>query len=131
MPRRGGLGRRRRHDEFGFARGNLLEFIFFDQPRPLGSESDDDALLLLALDVALEVAADAIPNANEGEGLFVEDVPSGRGQVNQALGQFVIVLLLLDGVVECRVSQILIPIGNQEGLQLHRMAHMRRVKGSE
>ena len=112
------IGRRWRHDYLGFARSELLELVCLDKTRPLGGKSDDYALLLPALNIALEVAADAIPHANKGEGLLIKDVAAGRSQINQALGQLVVVRFLLDGVVECRVTQILVTIGNQEGLQL-------------
>ena len=120
LPHGGCLGRRRRHDDLVFARSDLLELVCLDKPRPLGGEPDDDALLLPALNVALEVATDAIPDANKGEGLLVKDVFVGRSQIDEPLGQFVVVRLLLDGVVERRVTQIFVPIGNQEGLQLQR-----------
>ena len=118
LPQGACLGRRWRHDDLGFARSDLLELVCLDKTRPLGGKSDDDPLLLPALNIALEVATDAIPDANKGEGLLIEDVAVGRGQIDEALGQFVVIRLLLDGVVERRVTQILVPIGNQEGLQL-------------
>ena len=120
LPQGACLGRRWRHDDLGFARSDLLELVCLDKTRPLGGKSDDDPLLLPALNIALEVAADAIPDANKGEGLLIKDVAVGRSQINETLGQFVIVRLLFDGVVECRMTQILVPIGNQEGLQLQR-----------
>ena len=77
LPLGAGFGRRRGHDDRIFARGDLLQFLCIDQPSSLGGKSDDDALLLPALNEALEVAADAIPNAHKGEGPFVEDVAIG------------------------------------------------------
>ena len=118
LPQGACLGRRWRHNDLGFARRDLLELICLDKTSPLGGKSDDDPLLLPALNIALEVAADAVPDANKGEGLLVKDVAVRRSQIDEALGQFVVVRLLLDGVVECRVAQILVPIDNQEGFQL-------------
>ena len=125
LPRGARLGRQWRHDDLGFARGDLLELVCFDKTRPLGGKSDDDALLLPALNIALEIAADAVSDANKGEGLLIKDVAVGRSQINETLGQFVIVRLLFDGVVECRMTQILVPIGNQEGLKLQRQCGIK------
>jgi len=92
----------------------LLDLRVSNQPSLAGRVANNDATLLEALDVALVVAANAITYRHEGEVVFVEYVATFGSQFKHTLGELVVVLLLLDGVVKGRVAEILLPVGNKE-----------------
>lgn len=94
-------------DDLAFLFGAPFEVFLGKQPRFPGSISYDYTTLLCGLDVTLEVAADTISDRDEAELGFVEHVPMFRGKLEQTLGEPVVVLLLLHGVVEGRVPKVL------------------------
>lgn len=98
-----------------------------EQPRLAGRVPHEDPSLLGRLDVRLEVAPDAVSDGNEIELVRVEDVPVGRGELQQAVGEAIVVLLLLHRVVERRVTQVLLPVGDEELFKL--LMEIDRVKG--
>ena len=106
------------HIDCGLLAGTLLEVVVSDQPGLAGGVADDDAALLEALDVALVVAADAVADGHEGELVLVEDVAAVGGQLQEAFGEAVVVLLLLDGVVQGGVTEVLVPIGDEKFFEL-------------
>lgn len=89
----------------------LLELLLRDESRLPGGVTDDHPPLLHALDVALEVAPDAIAHGNERELGVVEEVPVLGRELDHAQGKAVVVLLLLHGVVEGAVAEVLLSIG--------------------
>jgi hypothetical protein len=96
----------------------LLEIIFGQKSGLASSVSHEDTALLGALNKALVVASDAITNRDKTELFFVKDVPVFRGEFQQLFREAIVVLLLLEGVVECRVAEILLAVGNEELLKL-------------
>ena len=106
------------HIDGGLLAGTLLEVVVGDQAGLAGGVADDDAALLKALDIALVVAADPIADGHEGELVLVEDVAAVGGQLQEALGEAVVVLLLLDGVVQGGVTEVLVAVGDEEFFEL-------------
>ena len=94
----------------------LLKLLLRHEPRLPSCVTDDDPPLLHALDVALEVAPDAIAHGNERELSVVEEVPVLGRELDHAQGQAVVVLLLLHGVVEGAVAEVLLSIGWTRGI---------------
>jgi hypothetical protein len=73
--------------------------------------------LLGGLDVALVVAADAITDSDKSKFFVIEGISMICSKVQKSLCQAVIVMLLLDGIVQSRMTQVLFSIGNQKGLK--------------
>ena len=89
-----------------------LELVTTKQSCPPGCVAHNNAPLLGALDIGLKVASDAIPHSNEGEIPSIEDIPMLGSQLEEALGEAVVVPLLLDCIIEGRVAKIFFTIGN-------------------
>lgn len=106
------------HIDGSLLAGTLLEVVVGDQASLAGGVADDDAALLKTLDVALVVAADTIADGHEGELVLVEDVAAVGGQLEEPFGEAVVVLLLLDGVVQGGVAQVLVTVGDEELFEL-------------
>ena len=80
--------------------------------------SNNDTPLLGRLHITLKVAADPVPHRDKGKFDIVKDVSVFSRQSNETLGEAVIVLLLLDCIVERRMTKVLFAVGNQKGFQL-------------
>ena len=91
------------HINGGLLAGALLEVVVGDQAGLASGVANHDAALLETLDVALVVAADAVADGHEGE-LVLVDVAAVGGQLQEAFGEAVVVLLLLNGVVQGGVA---------------------------
>ena len=91
---------------------NLLELVLVNQTGATGGITNDDTLLLTALDEGLVEAADAIADNHKVKSPFVKDVTVFGCELDEAHGKLVVVVLLLDGVVESRVAEIFGTIGN-------------------
>mmetsp|Transcript_20943 Transcript_20943/g.59770 ORF Transcript_20943/g.59770 Transcript_20943/m.59770 type:complete len:580 (-) Transcript_20943:211-1950(-) len=107
----------RGHDDVAFLLRASLQVLLRQQPGLARGVADDDAALLGRLHVGLEVAADAIADGHEGKVGLVKDVPVLGGKIQQEFRQAVVVLLLLDGVVEGGVTQVLLAVGDEEGFE--------------
>ena len=79
---------------------------------------DQLVVLTRCLNVGLVVAANPITDSHKIKLVRIKDVVMMSRQVHEALRQPIVVLLLFGRVVESRVTQILLPIGNQELFQL-------------
>ena len=106
------------HIDGGLLAGALLKVVVGNQPGLAGGVADHNAALLETLDVGLVVAPDAIADGHEGELVLVEDVAAVGGQLQEPLGEAVVVLLLLDGVVQGGVAQVLVTVGDEELFEL-------------
>ena len=106
------------HIDGGLLAGAPLKVVVGNQPGLAGGVADHNAALLETLDVALVVAPDAIADGDEGELVLVEDVAAVGGQLQEALGEAVVVLLLLDGVVQGGVTKVLVAVGDEELFEL-------------
>ncbi|EJK75071.1 hypothetical protein THAOC_03216, partial [Thalassiosira oceanica] len=82
-------------------------------PGPLREASHDDAPLLAALHVALVVAPDPVPYRDEVEAALVEDVVEPGRELEEALREAVVEVLLLGRVVERRVAEVLLPVRDE------------------
>lgn len=70
------------------------------------------------LDVGLVVASNPIANGYKIEFFGIKYVVMTGRHIHEALRQPIVVLLLFGRVVESRMTQILIPTGNQKLFQL-------------
>lgn len=50
-------------------------------------------------------------------------------QLDESFRETIVVLLLLDRVVECRMAEVLFAIGNQKGFELKQVAASENNKG--
>jgi hypothetical protein len=101
--------------------GTLLQ-VFFRQESGLASRvSNNEASLLGRLDITLEVASNTISNRDKAKLGLIKDVAVFGCQFEQAFRELVIVLLLLDGVVESRVSKVFLSVGNEKGFKFYRV----------
>ncbi len=107
-----------RHVNLAGSMSTLLQLLLRHQSGFPGRISDHHASFLHALYVALKVAADAIPHGHEGKFVFVEFVPVLSGELDHALGEAVVVFLLLHGVVEGGVAQVFFAVGDEEFFEL-------------
>lgn len=82
--------------------------------------SHKDSSFLGGLYVGLVVTADTIPYRDKVEIFLVKDVPVFGRKLKQSIREVVIVLLLLYSVIQCRMSQIVFAISNEELFQLSR-----------
>lgn len=107
-----------RHVNLARSMSALLQLLLRDQSGLPGRISDDHTSLLHALYIALEVAADPIPDGHEGEFVFIEFVPVLSGELDHAFGEAVVVFLLLHGVVEGGVAEVFFAVGDEEFFEL-------------
>lgn len=84
--------------------GALLQILFREEACLACGISDNDAAFLRRLDVGLEVTPDAISHHCKGESFLVKDVAMLGGQLEEPFRKAIVVLLLLDRVVECRMA---------------------------
>jgi hypothetical protein len=80
--------------------------------------SHEDSALLRGLDVGLEIAPNAITDSHVGKVAGIENVAMESAELQQFVRETIIVLLLLNRVVECRVTKVLFAIGHQETFEL-------------
>ena len=107
----------RRNNDLSFLFGTLFQ-IFFRQESSLASRvSNNETTFLGRLDITLEIASNPISHRDKAKLGVIKDVAVFGCQFEQAFRELVIVLLLLDCVVESRVSKVLLSIGNQKGFQ--------------
>lgn len=97
---------------------DVLQVVLRQEPRLACGVAHEDASFLGRLDVGLEVATDSVADRGEGELGSVKEVAVVRGKLEQSLGELVVVLLLLDGVVKGRVTEVLFPVGDEELFEL-------------
>lgn len=102
-----------------------LEVVLVQQSRLSCRIPHEDTPLLGGLDVRLVVATDAIADRNERELFLIKVVAVLRGDLQQPICESVVVLLLLDRVVESRVSKILFSVRNEEVLELKTRTKVR------
>ena len=78
--------------------------------------STSSLLLLGGLRMRLVVTSDPIPH--HGKGKAFKDVPFLSSQVEEALGQPIVVLALFRGVVERRIFKVFTLVLNEIGFEL-------------
>ena len=76
-----------------------------------GWESHDHATLLRALHIALVVTSNPIPHSHEVEASLVKHIIHPRCDLQQSLREPVVEVLLLGGVIQSRVSEIVRSVG--------------------
>jgi hypothetical protein len=101
-----------------FLSGRLFELIRGQETGFSSGISNDNASLLGGLDIRLEVASNAVADRDKRELDIIKDISMLGSQLQQALREPVVVLLLLDGVVESRMAEVFFPVGNEKGFQL-------------
>jgi hypothetical protein len=82
--------------------------------------SHEDASFLGRLDIGLVIAAYAVTHSYKAKVGVIENVPVLRGEFEQAIGEAIVVLLLLGGVVESRVTEIIFAVCNEKLFELKR-----------
>jgi hypothetical protein len=106
-----------RCNDGSFSTGRFLKFCWGKDTSFAGGVAKNNTSLLGGLDVALVIAADAITDCDKRKFFFIEDISVICSKVQKSLCQAIIVLLLLNGVIQSRMPQVLFSIGNQKGLQ--------------
>jgi hypothetical protein len=96
----------------------LLELFRCNQPLLSGGIANDNSAFLHTLHVALVVAADAVSNCNKREVGVVKGISMLGGKLDHAFSELVVVLLLLHGVVESRMTEVFFSVGNEKLLKL-------------
>jgi hypothetical protein len=96
----------------------LLELFRRNQPLFPSGISNDHPAFFHTLHVALVVAADAVSNCNKREVSVVKGISMLGGKLDHALCELVVVLLLLHGVVESRMTEVFFSVGNEKLLKL-------------
>jgi hypothetical protein len=94
----------RRKDDTACYTSALLQIFFREEACLACGISDNDAAFLRRLDVGLEVTPDAISHHGKRESFLVKDVAMLSGQLEEPFCETIVVLLLLDRVVECRMA---------------------------
>jgi hypothetical protein len=97
--------------------GTLFEIFFRHEPRLASGISNNKTTFLGRLDIGLEITSNTISYRHKAKLGVIKDVPVFGSEFEQAFREFVIVLLLLDRLVESRVSKVFLSIGNQKGFQ--------------
>lgn len=117
-------------DNIGHTADTLLEILIGQETSLARGVSHEDTLLLGALDKRLVVAANAIAHGNKGKIVFVKDVAVFRSEFEEFRGESVVVVLLLKGVVEGRVTQVLFAVRNKKAFELQSVCERERSKES-
>ncbi len=80
--------------------------------------ANDHAPFLHALYIALVVATNAVSNCDKREVSLIKGIASLSSKLDHALGELVVILLLLHCIVESRVAKIFFSVGNEKLLKL-------------
>ena len=100
------------------SRASHFQLFFINETSLSCRVSHQDTPLLGGLDVGFEVATDSIANRHIREIARVKEVAMKSRQLQEFICEPVIVLLLLHGVVESRVTKVLLAVRNQETFEL-------------
>jgi hypothetical protein len=109
--------------------GALLQLFFGKESSFASGITDNDTAFLGRLNVGLEVTPDAISHRHKRKFFLVKDVAMLGSQLEESFREAIVVLLLLDRVVECRMSEVLFAIGNQKGFELKQVPTNESDKG--
>lgn len=96
----------------------LLELFRCYQAKLSCGIANDNSSFLHTLYIALVVATNAVSNCDKREVGLIKGVASLGSKLDHALGELVVVLLLLHGVVESRVAKVFFSVGNEKLLEL-------------